>query len=282
MKKFFSSVKFRITLAVLCALLLAVFFAAVTTGGSSPLSSAVSFVMTPLENAALKIAQSFENFNGYFVSSGVYMKQIEELESRINELRSEMVEYEKTKHKLEAYEDFLGVKEENPDFTFVPAEIIMRDTSDYYGSFTLNAGSADGINVNDPVIYADNLIGVVNTVNQNNCTVYTLFNPDISVTAYEIRTRESCYTEADYFLSQEGIIKLSGFRKNTPVVSGGIVCTSGIGGIYPKDLIIGTVKEIRNDVTGLSSYALITPGVDFTKLTDVFVITDFEGKTTGE
>lgn len=282
MKKFFSSIKFRITLAVLCALLLAVFFAAVTTNGSSPLSSAVSFVMTPLENAALKIAQSFEDFNGYFVSSGVYMQQIEELESRINELRSEMVEYEKTKHKLEAYEDFLGVKEENPDFTFVPAEIIMRDTSDYYGSFTLNAGSADGISVNDPVIYADNLIGVVNTVNQNNCTVYTLFNPDISVTAYEIRTRESCYTEADYFLSQEGIIKLSGFRKNTPVVSGGIVCTSGIGGIYPKDLIIGTVKEIRNDVTGLSSYALITPGVDFTKLTDVFVITDFEGKTTGE
>lgn len=282
MKKFFSSVKFRITLAVLCALLLAVFFAAVTTDGSSPLSSAVSFVMTPLENAALKIAQSFEDFNGYFVSSGVYMQQIEELESRINELRSEMVEYEKTKHKLEAYEDFLGVKEENPDFTFVPAEIIMRDTSDYYGAFTLNAGSADGVSVNDPVIYADNLIGVVNTVNQNNCTVYTLFNPDISVTAYEIRTRESCYTEADYFLSQEGIIKLSGFRKNTPVVSGGIVCTSGIGGIYPKDLIIGTVKEIRNDVTGLSSYALITPGVDFTKLTDVFVITDFEGKTTGE
>ena len=282
MKKFFSETKFRIVIALLCALTLSVFLAAVSSDGSTPVSSAVSFIMTPLEKAAVHIAVIFEDFNGYFVSSGVYRGKIEELESQLNDLRSEMVEYEKTKHKLEAYEDFLGVKEENPDFTFVPAEIIMRDTSDFYGSFTLNVGSADGVSVNDPVIYADNLIGVVNTVNQNNCTVYTLFNPGISVTAYEIRTRESCYTEADYLLSEEGLIMLSGLKKNTPVVSGGIVCTSGIGGIYPKDLIIGTVKEIRNDITGLSSYALISPSVNFTKLTDVFVITDFEGKTAGE
>lgn len=282
MKKFFKETKFRIVLALLCALTLSVFLAAVSSDGSTPVSSAVSFVMTPLESAAVHISEIFSDFNGYFVSSGVYKDRIEELESQINELRSDMVEYEKTKHKLEAYEEFLGVKEENPDFAFVPAEIIMRDTSAYYGSFTLNVGSADGISVNDPVIYGDNLIGVVNTVNQNNCTVYTLYNPEISVTAYEIRTRESCYTEADYLLSDEGVIKLSGLKKNTPVVSGGIVCTSGIGGIYPKDLIIGTVSEIRNDVTGLSSYALITPEINFMKLTDVFVITDFEGKSIGE
>ncbi len=282
MKKFFSETKFRIVAALLCALTLSLFLAAVSSDGSSPISSAVSTVMTPLERAALHIAEALEGFNAYFVSSGVYKNQIEELESEIAELRSDMVDFEKTKHKLEAYEDFLGVKEDNPDFTFVPAEIIMRDTSDFYGSFTLSVGSDDGVSVNDPVIYADNLIGVVNTVNADNCTVYTLYNPEISVTAYEIRTRESCYTEAEYLLSEEGVIKLAGLKKNTPVVSGGIVCTSGIGGIYPKDLIIGTVKEIRNDTTGLSSYALITPEINFTKLTDVFVITDFEGKSVGE
>ncbi len=281
MKNFFSGTKFRICTVVFTAVLLAVFIAAVSENGSSPVSSALSYVLTPVENLALHISDMLSDFNGYFVSSKAMEKQVEELQSEINELRLQITYYEKTKHKLEAYEDFLGVKEENPDFEFVAGEIILRDTSDFYGTFTLNVGSDDGIEVNNPVIYANNLVGVVSSVSPANCTVYTLFNSDISVSAYEIRTRESCYTESDYALSTEGYLKLSGLKKNTPVVSGGIVCTSGIGGIYPKDLVIGTVREIKNDVTGLSSYGLLETGINFSKLTDVFVITDFEGKSDG-
>ena len=279
MRNFFSGTKFKISAAILTALMLAVFISAVSNSGSSPVSSAISYVLTPVENAALYITELLSDFNGHFASSKAMSERVEELEGELNELRLQLVDFEKTKHKLEAYEDFLEVKEDNPDFSFVPGEIILRDTSDFYGSFTLNIGSDDGVSVNDPVIYSDNLVGLVATVNPNNCTVYTLFNPEITVSSYEIRTRESCYTQAEYSLSGEGFLKLSGLKKNTPVVSGGIVCTSGIGGIYPKDLIIGTVYEIRNEVTGLSSFALVTPGIDYSRLTDVFVITDFEGKT---
>ncbi len=281
MKNFFRSTKFRICAAVITAMFLAVFISAVSENGTSPVSSAVSYILTPIDSIAVKISESLSDFNGYFVSAKAVKNQLTELQNELNELRLQLVDYEKTKHKLEAYEDFLGVKEDNPDFEFVAGEIILRDTSDFYGSFTLNIGSDDGVDVDNPVIYSDNLIGVVSEVNPNSCTVYTLFNSEISVSAYEIRTRESCYTESDYALSGEGCLKLSGLKKNTPVVSGGIVCTSGIGGIYPKDLVIGTVREIRNDVTGLSSYGLITPAIEYSRLTDVFVITDFEGKSDG-
>ena len=281
MKNFFSGTKFRICAAIVTAMFLAVFVSAVSENGASPVSSALSYVLTPVESVAVRISEALSDFNGYFVSGKALERKNEELQSELNELRLQIVDYEKTKHKLAAYEDFLGVKEENPDFEFVSGEIILRDTSDFYGSFTLNVGADDGVEVNCPVIYADNLIGVVSTVSPKSCTVYTLFNSEISVSAYEIRTRESCYTESDYALSGEGYLRLSGLKKNTPVVSGGMVCTSGIGGIYPKDLIIGTVREIRNDVTGLSSYGLISPAIDYSKLTDVFVITDFEGKSDG-
>ncbi len=279
MKNFFSGTRFKICAALITALFLAVFISAVSVSGSSPISSALSYVLTPVENAALHISEALADFNTHFTSSKAMAERVSELESQLNDMRLQIVDFEKTKHKLEAYEDFLGVKEDNPDFTFVPGEIILRDTSDFYGSFTLNVGSDDGVDVNDPVIYSDNLVGLVSTVNPNNCTVNTLFNPEISVSSYEIRTRESCYTQAEYSLSSEGFLRVSGLKKNTPVVSGGIICTSGIGGIYPKDLIIGTVYEIRNDITGLSSIALVTPELDYTKLTDVFVLTDFEGKS---
>lgn len=279
MKNFFTGTRFKITVSLFAALLMGVFFAAVSDSGSSPLSSAISYITAPLQNAAASAADILGDLGVHFVSSAKYKDENESLKNEINELRSQLVDYEKCKYKLEAYEDFLEVKEDNPDFTFAPAQIIMRDSSDIYGSFTLNKGAADGISVNAPVICSDVLIGVVKSVNQKNCLVQTLLNPAISVSAYDIRTRENCYTEAELLQSQKGFIKLSGLKKNTPVVSGGLICTSGIGGIYPKDLIIGTVSEISTDEMGLGATALVTPGIDYSLLTDVFIITDFEGKT---
>lgn len=278
MRNFFKTTKFKISLAVLFSLFLGFFVAAVSNSGSSPLSSALGFIMTPFENAAVALADTINDFNGWFVSSKTYADKIDELKQENAELRSKLVDYEKTLHKLEAYEEFLDVKDRNPDYSFIPASVILKDSSDIYGSFTLNKGSDDGVSVNDPVIYGDALVGTVKSVNKNNCTVYSLFNPDISVSAYEIRTREDCYTETEISVSKDGLIILSGLAKNTSVVSGGLVCTSGIGGLYPKDLIIGTVKSMQTDVSGLSVMAFIEPEADYSLLTDVFIITDFEGK----
>ena len=278
MRNFFRTTKFRIILAVLFSLLLGIFAAAVSDSGSSPLTTALSYIMSPLENAAASLADTMNDFNSWFVSSKTYAEKIDALKEENAKLRTQLVDYEKTLHKLEAYEEFLDVKEKNPDFSFVPATVILKDSSDIYGSFTLNKGSDHGIEVNDPVIYGDVLVGTVRTVTGNSCTVYTLFNPDVSVSAYEIRTREDCYTEADATVSRDGLIVLSGLAKNTPVVSGGLVCTSGIGGLYPKDLIIGTIKDMQTDATGLGITAFVEPEADYSLLTDVFVITDFEGK----
>ena len=98
------------------------------------------------------------------------------------------------------------------------------------------------------------------------------------MSAYEIRTREDCYTESDTGLAKTGRIRISGLSRSTPIVPGGIVCTSGTGGIFPKDLIIGTVSEVVNDETDISAYASVIPGVDSKDITDVFVITYFNGQ----
>lgn len=278
MRTFFQSTKFRIALALVASLILGGFLAALSENGTSPVSSALSFITSPVQKVAVGIADFTDNFNAVFTSSKKYQEKISEQQSEIADLKSQLVDYEKTKHKLEAYEEFLEVKDENPDFTFVPATVILRDTSEIYGTFTINKGTADGITVNSPVISGNSLVGVIKEISPNTSTVYTLFNPDISVSAYEIRTREDCYTEAEGSFSLEGLIRLSGLTKTTPVVSGGIVATSGIGGIYPKDLIIGTVKEIRTDEAGVASFALVTPDADYSLLTDVFIITDFEGR----
>ena len=276
MKKFFYSVKFQIFAAVCASLILGVFIAAVSGNGSSPLSSAFSFLMKPLGSVSEYITRSLGDFSAGFVSSSAYRDEIASLRSEIDDYKAQLVDYEKLKHKLQAYEAFLEVKDENPDYTFMPASVIFRDASDIYFSFTVNKGSADGIKPDMPVICGRHLVGITGEVSEKTTVVLSLYDPAVSVSSYEIRTREDCYTESDAGLLQEGLIKLSGLSRSTPIVSGGIICSSGIGGLYPADLLIGTVTKVENSETDISAFAAVKPGVDIAGITDVFIITGYD------
>ena len=99
----------------------------------------------------------------------------------------------------------------------------------------------------------------------------------VNAGAYEVRTRETGYSTTTAELAEEGKCRLSGLVRTTSVAPGGIVCTSGTGGVYPSDLIIGVVEEVKNDTTNISSYAVISTQIDFSELRDVFIITSFRG-----
>ena len=70
---------------------------------------------------------------------------------------------------------------------------------------------------------------------------------------------------------------MSGLSQETAVAAGGIVCTSGLGGIFPRDLIVGTITEIQNESSDVSLYGVIEPSVNVRSLNDVFIITAFDG-----
>lgn len=276
MRNFIKSVKFKIAMSVLAALLLGVFVAAVSTGRTTPLTSALNFVLTPLNSLSEQLKETLTGFFGGIRSAAYYKEQLDAMQEELDGYREQLVDHEKLQQKLSSYEAFLEIKSENDDFAFAPATVILRDAADPYGSFTLNKGTLDGLDVNMPVIYGKNLVGVIREVSPTTALVYTLFHPDMSVSAYEIRTREDCYTQAENALTQEGSLKLMGLTRTTPVVSGGMICTSGIGGIYPRDLIIGSVTQVVNSEADISAYALVKPAVDPGSVMDVFVITGFE------
>lgn len=279
MRSFFSGTKFKIILCVVLSLILGIFVAAVSNDGTAPVTSIAGKVFAPFNSLSETAAKKLSEFGARFKSSKTYKDEIESLQNELESARIELADYYDTVHKLNSYEAFLEIKSENPDYTFEPAAVILRDTGDIYGAFTIDKGSDDGISVNDPVIYGKYLVGCVKEVSASTSVVRTLFDPKVNVGAYEIRTREDCYTESDATLAKVGMIRISGLSRSTPIVPGGIVCTSGTGGVFPKDLIIGTVSEVVNDETDISAYASVTPGVNNKEITDVFVITYFNGQT---
>lgn len=278
MGKFFSSRRFKILAVTVAALLFGVIIAVISSSNASPLQSVAGFIMKPVQRLSATVADKMGELNLQFRSSGQYIAKIEELEKQISEYEGQLVDYEQLKRKLESYSVMLDVKEKNEDFVLAPANIIGRDSMDAFYSFIIDKGSADGISVNDPVVYGNYVVGVVHSVKATYSEVWTILNPKVNISAMESRTRESGYTTTTAELALAGNCMLAGLDKSTQVSVGGIVCTLGIGGVYPKGLIIGKIADITESEHDISVNAVVTPSIDTTELEDIFIITDFEGQ----
>lgn len=278
MKKIIRNRAFKALICVIVALSLGAVIAAYTHNNSTPLSSATSTVLHPLQRFSSYLSYKFSNFNDSFKSSKKLAEENSELKKQIEEYQNEVIDYNNIKKKLETYEDFLGVKEENPDFKFESAKIISNDYENPFASFTLNKGTNKGIKVNDPVIYGKNLVGVVASVGPTSCTVYTISNPKMNVSVYETYTNEIGYVTGTGKTQDRVYCQLPGLKSDSSISPSGIICTTGSGGIYPKDLIVGTVVKVEDSKEDSSSYATVRSAVDIEELSEVFVITEFEGQ----
>lgn len=278
MIRFLKSSAFKLFAVIAAALLAGSVFAVASRSGSSPFTKIAGVVFGPLSRASSYIVAEISDLPVSFRSSTALAMQIEQMQQEIDSLKNQLVDYENAKHKNEFYQEFLEIKEEHSDYVFAEAAVIGRDAANHLGTFTLNKGSANGISVNDPVIYGKYLVGVVASVTPTRCTVNTILNPKVNVSAYEIRTRDLGFVTSTVALAQDGFCHMPGLSTSTAVTSGGIVCTSGVGGIYPRDLIIGTVVDIVDGSVDISASAVIKPGADFDSMTEVFIITEFDGQ----
>ena len=278
MLQFLKGRKFRTFLVVICALLSGSVLAMVSDGASSPVSNAVSVIFTPVQKLADVVSDKVEIAGSYFKSSASYKNENERLKQKIAEYENQLAQYGDMAQKISSYETMLGVKEENPDFELCSADIIGTDDGDLFTTLIINKGSNHNISAKDPVVMGNYLVGIVKKVHPTYSVVETILNPGINISAIESKTREVAYVTTDLEHIKNGFCLMESLDRTTSITPGGLVVTSGIGGLYPKGLIIGSVKEISESKFELSSYAVIEPGVEIGGIEDVFVITAFEGQ----
>lgn len=278
MKEFFKSTRFK-AIAVVLALVLIFAVVSAFSGASSPASSFFVAIFSPIQKAAVWVSNELSAPIG---EAADYQAEINNLKKEVEKLQGQLINQEKYKQENEQYKLYLGLKEENPDFSFADVQIISRDTADPFGSFTVSKGALDGISVNDPVISGNYLVGRVFEVGPTYAKVRTILSPDVNVSAYEVRTREPGVVGGTVELAEKNMCRMSYLNRDTSVSSGNIICTSNTGGSYPKGLIIGTVSEVKNDAHDISAYAVIVAGADIMNLKDVFIITDFRGQGVDE
>jgi rod shape-determining protein MreC len=149
--------------------------------------------------------------------------------------------------------------------------VIGRDPSPFLHYIIIDRGSNDGIQRGMPVVTAQGLIGRVDAVIADAARVQLITDPASSV---NIRL-QNLSLQAVLTGSVTGDLSLDLIPQDVLVEEGSVVLTSGLGGSYPPDLIIGQVINVRRRESDLFQEAFVQPVVDFTRLEIVLVITNF-------
>ena len=280
MKKFFTSVLARFLLIVVLALIGVMIYSA-TSGGFATIPEMISgVIITPIQSAVTGVSNGISDFFGQLTGVGDLRDQIALLEEENAKLRNQLVEYDELKQTNDWYSEILGLHEENPEYTFAAGRVIGRDPSDFYGNFTISAGLNKDIAVNDPVVATDgSLVGVVDEVGLTYAKVRTLLDPSAKAASQISRTGDTAYTAGSTVdMARQNSLRLTTLERSSGAAIGDYVVTSGIGGVYPSGLLIGTVRRIENATDGMTLTADVELFAEIYNLKQVMVITSFTGQ----
>lgn len=281
MRFFFRSRQFKIIVAVF-AVLVAVSVAFGVIGGRlAPHADIAGTIAAPFEKLATGISNAVSDFSKSYGDGNRLLLENAELRAQLDELRGQLAEYDEAVAENEFYKSYLGIKENNPDFTFAAATVISRDTEDPYGGFVINRGTLNDISLHDPVITDAGLVGYISQVGLTTAKVTTILSPELTVGALDNRSRDSGILTGRLELSGQGLCRFANLSRSCNVAIGDYVVTSGEG-IFPDGLLVGTIESIGSDPYNTSIYADIKPFADLGTLREVMVITAFDGQLTGQ
>lgn len=276
MKDFFDTWKFKILVIVAVFLVGIMAYAGANGRLTAAPQELLSVVLTPLQKVTSALSGGAASVWEKYTSIDDVMDRNEQLEAENAELRQQMVDYDRIKAENDAYKALARIQDTNSEATYVSAFVIGRDLLDEFGGFTLDQGSTDGVAVNDAIISDRGyLLGVVVEVDATSCKVMTILHPSFNAAGVISRTRENGIITGSADYAADGQCVLTNLDRTTEARKGDQVITTGLGGVFPANLLVGTVQEVVPEQSGKSSSAVILPGADPRTVKHVFIITEY-------
>ena len=276
MKDFFDTWKFKILVIVAVFLVGIMAYAGANGRLTAAPQELLSVVLTPLQKVTSALSGGAASVWEKYTSIDDVMDRNEQLEAENAELRQQIVDYDRIKAENDAYKALARIQDTNSEATYVSAFVIGRDPLDEFGGFTLDQGSTDGVAVNDAIISDRGyLLGVVVEVDATSCKVMTILHPSFNAAGVISRTRENGIITGSADYAADGQCVLTNLDRATEARKGDQVITTGLGGVFPENLLVGTVQEVVPEQSGKSSSAVILPGADPRTVKHVFIITEY-------
>jgi rod shape-determining protein MreC len=151
------------------------------------------------------------------------------------------------------------------------ANVVLRDPANWWRTVQIDLGSRDDVKVNMPVLTIDGLVGRIGSVSLTRSQVVLLGDPNCKVAArVENQTRDNGVVGGSGLDSE--FVELGYLSRNAALKPGQNVWTSGLGGIFPKDILIGKIVDSHSEEFGLYTVARVKLAANISALEEVWVM----------
>lgn len=262
---------------VVSIILITMWFRESDTGPLHRLRIGVQTVAAPVSAAGEAVTRPVRGLFAWAGDLGVSRSQLEQLREQNSALRVRVAELEEARLENTRLRELLKLAQA-ADIEAVGAHVIGRPTNLWEGVITIDRGTRDGIEPGMPVLGADGLLGQTIDVGPVSSRVRLISDQRSSVSAFVQSNRAEGIVRG----SIDGRLTLDFVSVETTLQAGDVVITSGMGGVYPKGIIVGEISDVRAEPGRLYQYVRVRPAAELEGIEEVLVLvgsptTDLQG-----
>lgn len=251
----------------LAVVLMTVWFRESDTGPLHRLRSAVQAGTAPVSAGGEWITRPVRGLIAWGSDLGVSRSQLEQLRLQNQRLRTTVAELEESRLENERLRKLVNITQAS-DIEALGAHVIGRPTNSWDGIITIDRGTGDGVAPGMPVVGAFGLLGQTVEVAKSSAKVRLITDQRSGVAGMIQRSRVEGVVKG----SLDGRLTLDFVSVDTTVAPGDVVMTSGLGGVFPKGVVIGEVVEVERNPGALQQLITVKPGGDPSGLEEVLVL----------
>jgi rod shape-determining protein MreC len=270
-------------LVVLSLFLLTAYFGESSSGPLHGVQRTAMEVLAPIQEGANRALKPFRDLFDWFGSTLDAKDRADELKTKNQALEKQVADLTVQKDNLEQLKELNEMNTAGGLANYEPvvARVIARSPSSWYQTFQINKGSSDGVRVDQPVVNGDGLVGKVKEVSDGNAVVMLLTDPEFGVSALSLQSREPGSVHpavgAAGDLRFELVPNAKEVRRGERVITAGTSTSARVSelqSLYPRGIIIGTVKRIETGEGELDRVIHVEPAADLHALDIVEVLTE--------
>jgi rod shape-determining protein MreC len=253
----------------------------------APVERGLQVVLAPLQRAATALVRNIGDLSQTVRQVRELRARVAELEEQVNALTIENVRLREYEAEVVQLRGLLGFVEANPTWAFLGADVVGRsacinapcgdvvgqEPNPYLRYITINVGQADGVAVGMPVVTGGAvLVGRVAETGLHTSKVQLITDPGSNVAAMLQQSRATGLVVGQ----PDGSLRMLYIPQEDTVQVGDVVLTSGLGGAFPRGLVLGQVSQVVKQDFALFQEAVIHPAVDYRRVELTLVITSFQ------
>ncbi len=256
-----------VALLVAALVLTTVYFREGESGPLRMTRRAVLAASAPFEKAGEVVTRPLRSAGGWVSGLGASRAEVERLRQQNEELRTRNAELEEARQENERLRSLVKFVEAR-ELESLGARVIGRPTTSWEGIITIDRGSAEGVRRGMPVIGDAGLLGQIVEAAVHSSRVQLITDQRSGVAALIQRTRAAGVVRG----SIDRNLTLDFVSRDASLRVGDVVMTSGMGGVYPKGIVVGKITKIRREPNALSPFVAVEPAARVGELEEVLVL----------